>query len=147
MGWAWLPLYEATGDVRYLDAAKDQALAVGRLLEDWIIVPQDYLLHTAEWKAWVVDEASFGMEGLAELYRITQDERFRDIGRQYMEGILAKFDREDGLWERFYFIDKDETVPVEGHTRGLAWAIEGLMAAHRLLPEDGYLARAEQLAR
>ena len=147
MGWAWIPLYEATGDARYLDASMEQALAVGRLLEDWSIVPQDYLIHSAEWKAWVVDEASFGMEGLAELFRVTQDDRFRAIGRQYMEGILAKFDREDGLWERFYFIDKDETVPVEGHTRGLAWAIEGLMAANRLLPGEGYLARAEQLAK
>jgi len=146
LSWAWVPLYEETGNVRYLDAARKMALAIGRLLDGREIVPQDYLLHTAEWKAWVVDEASFGMEGFAELFRITQDERFRKIGRRYMEQILAKFDRDDGLWQRFYFIDTDQIVPAEGHTRGLAWAIEGLLAAHRLLPEDGYLLRAEKLA-
>lgn len=145
-GWGWAPLYEATGDRRYLAAGEALALATERLIHQFPIVPQNYLLHGQQWQERVLDEAGFGVEGLAELYRVTGEARYRRIGRRYIDQLLAKFERTDGLWERNCALEADDATPCAYMTRGLGWAMEGLLAAHRLLPDGGYLARAERLA-
>lgn len=145
-GWGWAPLYEATGDRRYLAAGEALALATERLIHQFPIVPQNYLLHRQQWEERVLDEAGFGVEGLAELYRVTGDARYRRIGRRYIDQLLAKFERADGLWERNCALEADDVTPCTYMTRGLGWAMEGLLAAHRLLPDGGYLPRAERLA-
>ncbi|MCK5369632.1 MAG: hypothetical protein KAQ62_13820, partial [Cyclobacteriaceae bacterium] len=38
-GWGWRPLYEITGDKKYLDASKKLALAVEKVVEEFVIPP------------------------------------------------------------------------------------------------------------
>jgi hypothetical protein len=145
-GWAWIPLYEYTRDERFLKAGIALADAADRLMSQYSLIRQDFIPEKKQWTTHTLDESGFGMEGLAELYRVTNDSRFKDIGAKYIEQHLAKFEREDGLWNRTYHHDTDTATPTEYDTRGLAWAMEGLLAAHRILPSGGYLSRACKMA-
>lgn len=134
-GWAWVPLYEATRDRRYLDLAKGVADQMERLVHEYELVPQEWLPWEKRWTDHTIDEAGFGVEGLAELYRVTRDTRYQRIGERYMEQCLATFGREDGLWERRWDRSTRSTTPTGYMTRGLGWAMEGLLATHRLMAE------------
>lgn len=143
-GWAWLPLYRATGNAEYLTAARTLADATDRLLGEFGVVPQDYYHEIRKWSDHIVDEAGFGMEGLAELYRETKDARHLDIGRRYFESVRTKLERPDGVWNRGW--SRTEGIQPAGFiARGMGWAMEGLLAAHRVMPTDGYLERARRL--
>ena len=100
-GWGWIPMYEETGDGRYLEACQAAVNAVRDLTLRYEVIQQDWLGDSQRWKPYIVDEAGFGMEGLAEYFRITGDSEVRTIGRRYIDQILAKFERPDGLWDRF----------------------------------------------
>jgi rhamnogalacturonyl hydrolase YesR len=145
VGLAWIPLYEATGDERFLTAAKRLAASVERLCEQEIIVPQNYWPATKTWSDFTIDESGFGTEGFAELFRVTQDVRYREQGRKYLQQIVAKLERPDGLWERSFVKSTGKSLPTQRMTRGMGWAMQGLLAQHRLDPEGGWLARATKM--
>lgn len=144
-GWAWLPLYRATADERFLQAALTLADATERLAAEHEVIPQDYYHELGKWSEHILDESGFGMEGLAELYAITKDTRHREIGRKYFESVRNKLQRPDGLWHRGWN-RVSGVMPAIYVTRGMGWAMEGLLAAHRAMPNDGYLKRAEEMA-
>jgi len=126
------------------------------------VVEQDYLTKVERWKNWTMDESGFGMEGFAELYAITHNERHRAIGRAYIENLLATFRRPDGLWEKIWHRNDPDResmqmavdapagtpvlLPTDRMTRGQGWAMIGLLASHRMMPEGGYLEQAQQMA-
>jgi rhamnogalacturonyl hydrolase YesR len=146
-GWAWVRLWEATHDPKWLEACRTLAGALERLMTEFPIPPQNYWPHLGTWDDWVIDEAGFGIELFAEMYRVTGDERLRELGRRYIDQHLKVFARPDGLWERRIHLDGRPPVPTVRMTRGLAWPMEGLLAAHRLLPEGGrYLDHATRMA-
>jgi rhamnogalacturonyl hydrolase YesR len=145
-GWAWIPLYRATGNRAYLDAAKTLAAATGRLLNEFNdVIPQDYYEEPKQWSEHILDESGFGTEGLAELFEVTGDAAYRDIARTYMNRVRGKLERPDGLWERGWN-RVSGIMPATHTTRGMGWAMEGLLAAHRAAPADGYLDRASRMA-
>ncbi len=146
-GWAWVPLYERTGDPKFLQAAARQCEATESLLDRWKIVPHSYYFELGRWSDWVIDETGFGVEGYDAMYRVTGDQRFRRGGRTYVNRHLEVFEREDGLWNRQYQFETGEVTPTHHMTRGLGWVLEGLLAANRLLPDEGYLEKAERLAK
>jgi hypothetical protein len=143
-GWAWVPLYKATGDKGYLDAATDLTLATERLLNEWGgMIPQDYYerkLFTPH----TIDESGFGMEGLAAIYAATGDSHYRKIAKDYIDNLLLKLQRKDGLWERGWNRNTG-IMPADFNTRGMGWAMEGLLAAHRAMPGGGYLELANRM--
>lgn len=144
-GWAWLPLYRATGNEAYLVAAKTLADATDRLSREFEVVPQDYYHDIRKWSDHILDESGFGMLGLAELYATTKDPRHREIGRRYFESVRTKLERPDGVWNRGWH--RTEGIqPASFIARGMGWAMEGLLAAHRTMPDAGYLDRARRLA-
>ena len=77
VGWGWIPLYEKTGDRVFLEAAKLTAEAESRLVDEFGIPPMDYIEDDQAWKNFTLDEAGFTPEGLAEVYRVTGDERVK----------------------------------------------------------------------
>ena len=144
-GWAWLPLYRETGNPEYLKAAELLAASTARLMKDYELVPQDYYVDRHEWSEHTIDESGFGVEGLGELYAVTGDRRYQQQADAYMKQHLAKLSRADGLWERGWN-RKTGVMPTIRMTRGLGWAMEGLLAANQAVPEGGYLGHARRLA-
>jgi len=144
-GWAWIPLYKESGDTNYLKAAKDLTLATARLSKEYGVIPQDYYQELNKWSEHILDESGFGMEGLAELYSVTKDVKDLEIGRTYFEAIRNKLQRPDGLWERGWNRTTG-VMPAIYVTRGMGWAMEGLIAADRAMPDTGYLDKANTMA-
>jgi len=162
-GWGWIPLYEATGDKRFLDAAVLMVEQVERILSYDEIIEQDFILKAGKWKNWTMDESGFGMQGIAEVYKITRSDRHKKIGRSYIEGLIGKLERPDGVWYHNWHrnqgdraddgwkVNAPKGTPVlikQNQTaRGNGWAMIGLLASHRMMPEKGvYLAKAKRLA-
>jgi rhamnogalacturonyl hydrolase YesR len=146
-GWTWVRLWEATGDTKWRDASTTLAASLERLMAEFPIPPQNYWPDYGRWDTKVIDEAGFGVELFAELHRVTGDARMRELGRRYIEQHIAALGRPDGLWDRTHFLDGRPNTPTIRMTRGLGWPMEGLLAAHRLLPEEGrYLDLARQMA-
>ena len=145
-GWAWIPLYEATGNEHYLACGRKLAETTGRLIDQYDIIPQDYISEISDWTDLTINESVFGMEGLSELYRVTGEAEHRRIGETYIEQHVDKLARDDGLWDFGYWTETGERWLVK-NTRGLGWAMEGLLASHRMMPDGGrYLGYAERLA-
>lgn len=144
-GWSWIPLYRATGNTDYLKAAELLAASTARLMRDYELVPQDYYVDRHEWSEHTIDESGFGVEGLNALYQATGDRRYQQQADAYMKQHLAKLARADGIWERGWN-RRTGVMPTIRMTRGLGWAMEGLLAAHQAVPEGGYLTPAMRLA-
>ncbi|MEQ9438912.1 MAG: hypothetical protein RIG62_07670 [Cyclobacteriaceae bacterium] len=162
-GWGWMPYYRATGDKRFLEASILMTEGIGKILTYDYLIEQDYLMKDGRWKNWTMDESGFGMKGAEEVYAVTQNRRHQVIGKQYIDGLLAHLERKDGLWDRTWHRNEadraDNGWPVGGErgtpvlietkysTRGLGWAMIGLLASHGLLPEDDtYLKKAIKLS-
>nr|WKN35685.1 hypothetical protein K4G66_25280 [Tunicatimonas sp. TK19036] len=162
-GWGWMPYYKATGDTRFLEASVIMTKGIGRILTYDYLIEQDYLLKAGKWKNWTMDESGFGMKGAEEVYAATQNIRHQVIGKQYIDGLLKHLEREDGLWDRTWHRNEadraDNGWPVGGErgtpvlietkysTRGLGWAMIGLLSSHGLLPEgEVYLQKAIRLS-
>ncbi len=161
-GWGWMPYYQATGDKRFLDAGIFMTEEMERILTYDEIVEQDYLLKINKWKNWTMDESGFGMKGAEGVYLATQNEYHQAIGRNYISGLLKHLEREDGLWDRTWHrnsasradngwpVNKPKGTPqlieTKYSTRGLGWAMIGLLASHGMMPDEGYLDKAIRMA-
>lgn len=145
-GWAWIPLYQATKNPAYLQAARLLADSTKRLMSEYELVPQDYYVDRREWSEHTIDESGFGVEGLRSLYEATGESRYQQQADDYMKMHLTKMARPDGLWERGWH-RRNGVMPTIRMTRGLGWAMEGLLAANEAVPEGGYLAQAKQMAK
>lgn len=144
-GWAWIPLYAETGNKKYLDAAKLLAETTDRLMTQYGLIPQDYYVDEQKFSEHTIDESGFGAEGIANLYATTKDPKYFNMAEQYILEHLKKLSRPDGLWERGWH-QKTGVQPTIKMTRGLGWAMEGLLAAHRNNPKGPYLDLAKKMA-
>ena len=146
-GWGWLPLYETTGDKAFLNAATNYVDALIPILDKFTIPPQEWLSSKNTWTNFTIDESGFGTEGLSEIYRITGNGKYRDLCEKYMDRHIAFFERQDGLWDRQYNFNTNEVDKTGFMTRGMGWAMEGLLAAHRCMQgSDKYLKKAIKMA-
>jgi rhamnogalacturonyl hydrolase YesR len=144
-GWAWIPLYTETGNKAYLEAAKLLAETTDRLMTHYGLIPQDYYIDEKKFSEHTIDESGFGTEGLANLFVATNDQKYFKMTEQYIQEHLKKLSRADGLWERGWH-QKTGVQPTIKMTRGLGWAMEGLLAAHRNNPRGPYLSLAKKMA-
>jgi len=144
-GWGWLPLYKFTGKKEYLDAAKLLAATTDTLMTQYGLIPQDYYIDERKFSEHTIDESGFGTEGLAELYATTKDPHYQKMADRYMQEHIKKLSRPDGLWERGWHKKTGVQTTIK-MTRGLGWALEGLLATHRAVPSGEYLILAKKMA-
>ena len=144
--WGWLPLYQATGDAGFLRATRDLVRAAARLIDREVVITQDYYEQHGAWNDWTMNEAGFGMEGIADLYLETREPWVLETGRKYIEQLIELFETPEGLWHRHFFRHDRAVNPADSATRGMGWAMEGLTAAYRMGLGDTYLEKARQMA-
>jgi hypothetical protein len=145
-GWGWLPLARELDESIFLDATVKMADSTERLLDRFAVIPQDWPVEVGDWTDYTREEAAFGMVGLSELARATGDPRHKRIGERYIDGLLAKLERPDGLWNRHWWRSSVQSTTCEYKSRSLGWATMGLLAAHEQSPERDYLQKAAKLA-
>lgn len=146
VGWAWVPLGRETGDRGWIEAGERVVAATERLMREFDLIPMDYLFPPGEWKNWTIDEAGFAPEGLAALHAATSRDQLRGIGQTYMERLTARFEQPDGRWARRIDFKPERVLLTPRVTRGVGWAMEGLVANYELTSDRRWLEKAIRLA-
>ena len=146
-GWGWMPLYEATGDRQYLDAAERASDTARRLMDEYrdVMIPQSFHLRDKKWANIMSFESSMGLPGLAALYRATGDERHRDTMNRLVDLLVNAFEDEKGLWGVFYSQETRQTLPTNYWTKALGYCVDGLIEAHLAVPDQGHLQKATRI--
>lgn len=145
-GWAWGRLYDHTGDERYLEGMRTLAAAAERQISEFGVIQQDWLFGRGRWLERILDEAGFGTKGLAELHRLTGEAAAANLAGAYLDPLIDRLGREDGLWDRFWYVAAESRTPSENMLRGLGWALEGLLSAYDATGNEAYLESASKMA-
>ena len=147
VGWGWMPLYKATKDRRFLEAAEKVADVAERLMDQNAggMIPQAYDLKKKTWDDNMFFETSMGMKGLAALYLETGQDRHRKIMIRFVDTLLNAFEREDGLWEATLYGQTGKVSSCNFFTKSFGYCAEGLLAVHKAAPDRGYLKRAKKI--
>lgn len=145
-GWGWIPLFIETGDQRYLDGVILLTEATDRLIDTFDLIPMDYMVRAGKWKDYALNEQGFGTEGINALHQVDSSGRYREIGDEYMKMLLNKFETPEGIWNRRFMIEQNTAIPPAYHTRGVGWAMEGLLAVYELTGDEEYLAKAVKIS-
>lgn len=144
-GWGWMSLYDATGEAVYLDRTQALAAAASRLMDQYPVVPQDWVVQRGRWTPHTLDESVFGMIGFRRLFEATQSASVAKEGRRFLESHLAHMGRESGLLQRAWLRDEARGL-WEPDVKGHAWVLAGYLDAYRLSGEPKYLDLARKLA-
>ncbi len=144
--WALMPLFLATGDSAYLEAAEYWCLEKEKMVDTVDILPHYYRYDEDRFNPGILDETGWDPEGHAALYEVTGYEQFRRSGKAYMDKHMKVFQREDGLWQRNHNWMTGETQETARMVRGCGWAMEGLLAMNRMYPDTIYLEYAIRMA-
>ena len=103
--WALVPLYPETGDPAYLDASVEWCLEKGRMLESFNVPPHYHRYDEDRFNERILNETCWDPEGHAALFEVTGDDRFREIGKEFMDHHMRVFQREDG--SRSFIFNRD----------------------------------------
>lgn len=144
-GWGWVSSYRETSDNVFIERTQSLVKAAERLMAQYPVVPQDWIVERGRWTPHTLDESVFGLVGFHELYRATNDARLPELARKYLESHLKHLGREKGLLERGWMRDMDEPIwdpDIKGH----AWVVEGYLEAYRLVGDAKYLELARTLS-
>lgn len=144
-GYGFIPLYRATGDVNYLNAA------IG--IAEWIIregmrrgrLRVGYRLEQGRWDdSWLYLDAGFTPVLFARLYEVEQRPEWKQVCELIMDDLLRRLYGGNGrlfsawLWPgrkgKAYF------------ARGYAWFLDGLLHAYRCTGRSDYLEIARRCA-
>lgn len=128
--------YRDTNDKKYLNAAQKCA--------DWIMETScdDRLVlfgYDADSEEWITDrnivDIGFTACLFADLYEITGEEKYRSFLAQFINAYIRTFyDMNAKLFASH--INKDRKQNGGYFSRGQAWALEGLIAAYRVLEDN-----------
>jgi len=145
-GWGWMSAYRATGRPEFLERTKLLVAAAERLMGQYPIVPQDWIVERDGWTPHTLDESVFGMIGFRRLHEATGSREVAAAGKRFLDSHLEHMGRESGLLMRAWMREEDEELwdpDIKGH----AWVIEGYLDAYRMSGDSRYLTLADQLAR
>jgi uncharacterized protein YyaL (SSP411 family) len=109
---------------------------------DDIWIPQAYEFEKKAWKEIMSFESSMGLSGLSALYIETGDTYYLDSTIRLADLLLRAFEKENGLWGVFFYGETKKSGPVNYWTKAFGYITDGLIEAHRVAPEKGYLEKA-----
>ena len=144
-GWGWMSLHAATGESVYLKRTQTLVAAADRLMKQYPVIPQDWIVERERWTPHTLDESVFGMIAFRRLAEATGSHETVELGRRYIESHLKHMGRAGGLLTRAWLRDEDKEIwdpDIKGH----AWVMEGYLDAHRLSGDAKYLELARSLA-
>lgn len=144
-GWGWMSLHAATRESVYLERTQTLVAAANRLMKQYPVIPQDWIVERERWTPHTLDESVFGMIAFRRLAEATGSRETVELGRRYIESHLKHMGRSGGLLTRAWLRDEDKEIwdpDIKGH----AWVMEGYLDAHRLSGDAKYLKLARSLA-
>jgi hypothetical protein len=130
-GWGWMALHGATGESEFLRRTESLVAAAERLMEQYPVVPQDWVVQRQRWTPHTLDESVFGMVGFRTLYAATKSPTVAAAGKRFLDSHLARMSRGSGLLERAWMREENRAIwdpDIKGH----AWVVEGYLDAHQL---------------
>ncbi|MEO9510940.1 MAG: hypothetical protein ABJN84_12745 [Flavobacteriaceae bacterium] len=147
VGWGWMPLYRETGDSSYIDAGKKVVDAANRLMDQYVdMIPQAYLFERKTWKKIMSFESSMGLPGLAGLYLATGNEYYKRTTIRLANLLIKAFEKENGLWGVFFYEETRTSSEVNYWTKAFGYIADGLIEAHKVAPDQGYLKKVVRIA-
>jgi rhamnogalacturonyl hydrolase YesR len=146
VGWGWIPLFRETNDSSFLHGSQLMVVGTQKLLDQYEILPMDYIESEQKWKDFTISEAGFGTEGINELYLETKNPGVKKTGQLYIDRLLSRFQQQDGLWARKFNFNPEKIIASQKHTRGQGWAMEGLISSYTMTKDQKYKRLAEKMA-
>jgi hypothetical protein len=144
-GWGWMSLYAETREPVYLERTRTLVAAAERLMAQYPVVPQDWIVERQRWTPHTLDESVFGMAGFARLFAATKSPEVAAAGQRFLDSHLQHMGGKNGLLQRAWMRDEDKAV-WEPDIKGHGWVLEGYLDAYRLTGSDKYLRLARSLA-
>jgi hypothetical protein len=144
-GWGWMSAYAETQEPVYLRRMTSLVGAAERLMTQYPVVPQDWIVERGRWTPHTLDESVFGTIGFRRLYESTGSNQVAIAGRRFLDSHLQHMGREGGLLARAWMREENKEIwdpDIKGH----AWVIEGYLDAYRLSKDTKYLELAQSLA-
>ncbi len=145
-GWGWMSAHRETGRPEFLERTKLLVSAAERLMKQYPVVPQDWIVERNDWTPHTLDESVFGIIGFRRLYQATHSSSVAAAGKRFLDSHLEHMGREGGLLARGWMREEDREIwdpDIKGH----AWVFEGYLDAHRLSGDPRYLQLADELAK
>lgn len=148
VGWGWMSLYKETKNSKYIEAGRKLADAANRLMDEHndVWIPQAYLFADDKWKDIMSFESSMGLSGISALYLATGEEYYKKTTIRMADLLIRAFENEEGMWGVFFRSDTMKTDKVNYWTKAFGYIADGLIEAHRAVPEKDYLKKALVIA-
>jgi hypothetical protein len=144
-GWGWMSAFAETGDAEYLHRTEQLVAATQRLMGEYPVVPQDWIVERERWTPHTLDESVFGMAGFERLHQATHSPEVAEAGRRFLESHLRHMGRASGTLARAWLRDEQKDLwdpDIKGH----AWVVAGYLDAYQLCGDARYLRLARELA-
>jgi hypothetical protein len=143
--WGIIPLFLATGDSTYLEAAQYWCDEQAKILDTVRILPHYYRYDEDRFNDFNNDETGWDPDGHSALYAVTGEVKVRETARSFMDKFLKVYPQEDDTWVRGHNWVTGENLTPEDKARRFGWIMEGLMAMNRMYPDTIYLEYAKQI--
>ena len=127
--WALLPMYEYTGEVKYLNSAELALDWVAQVSRTMPFVPSHYYFENKVWEDRAFVDTGFCVEGFQKYDAIVSGDKYSELIKLIMDRYIAQFRLENGFYGQNYIPGKG--VDHNLFARGQAWALEGLLACVR----------------
>lgn len=127
--WAILPMYEYTGEMRYLHSAEKGLAWVERVIRTKDFVPSHYYFEDKRWEDCAFVDTGFCVEGFQKYDEVTGGRRYQDLIDFTMKRYMRQFRLESGFYGQNYIPGRG--VDSNLFSRGQGWAMEGLLACIR----------------
>lgn len=145
--WGLMPLYEKTKDEKYLKSVVSLYEGAKMWMEKFSVIPSDYREDIHDFTIGTLDETMFGSGLFEALWKATNNEEVRSVGKKYFKNIVNVLNMDNGMWARFYIHNEQKSNGFEHDTKGHGWAMDGLLCAYEMDREDDeYLRMAQKTA-